>query len=111
MGLRVGDVIVAVNGQQVASCAEYNHLARGVQRFELTLRRPTAAVAPASQRSATPQRRSHVAAKAKPAAAQPKPAARRRSPPVNQHARQIPRAEWEFMAMDIDTMNYEQLLA
>merc|ERR1712048_992090 len=46
-GMEVGDCIVAVNGRGVTTCAEYNSLARGVTRFELTLQRPGAQLPPA----------------------------------------------------------------
>lgn len=82
--MRVGDVIVAVNGQPVSSCADYRNLAHGVRRFELTLRRAAASNPP------------------------------RAAPWASQMAapgRQIPRADWQAMSMDIDSMSYEQLLA
>lgn len=89
--MQVGDTIVAVNEESVSTVAEYNRLARGVPDFRLGLRRaPCAVPPPPSAPAARPK------PKAKAAGARPRPVAH---------------AEWEAMAMDIDGMGYEELLA
>jgi len=95
--MRVGDLIVAVNGQQVKTCAEYREIALGFPNFTLTLRRPGAQV------SAPPC----------PSRAVPRATANGAGAGVRQSSRQAQTRhdEWEAMAMDIDNMSYEELLA
>jgi len=83
--MHVGDIIVAVNGERVSNTTEYNRVARGVQQFRLTLRRPAADMPQARVRAAVPR------------------------PPRRKLAAVA--AERRAMEMDIDDMSYDDLLA
>jgi len=89
--MRLGDVIVAVNGEPVTKLSEYNRLARGNPDFRLGLRRSIAS---------TPSPAPAPRPKAKATVARP----RRR-------AQAVENPEWDAMALDIDAMGYEELLA
>jgi len=89
--MRLGDVIVAVNGAPVRTLSEYNSAARGNSDFRLSLSRSGTINAQASVRTA------------------PKPKPKQKSRPARAPA--INDADWQAMALDIDNMSYEDLLA
>lgn len=97
--MHIDDVIVAVNDAPVASVADYNRLAKGVQQFRLGLRpsSPGYSRSPATPPVPAAQSSRLKAPKAK---AGPK-----------KKARAIDNNDWAAMAMDIDGMSYEDLLA
>jgi len=88
--MKLGDVIVAVNGSLVTNLTQYNSLARGNPDFRVSLS-PTSAIA--VQPSTRPT-------------AKPKPKPKPKRAPLA-----LGNAEWQAMALDIDNMSYEELLA
>jgi len=105
--MHLGDVIVAVNDAPVASLADYNRLAKGVQQFRLGLR-----PSPPASSSSGPPSGHHLRSPATPPvpAAQPTRAPKAKAGPKKK-ARAINNNDWAAMAMDIDGMSYEDLLA
>jgi len=91
--MQIADVIVSVNEEPVTNLADYNRLARGNPDFRLGLARSCASI------SSTPS-----APKAK---AGPKKSAQ----PRQRRAHNVQNDEWQAMALDIDNMSYEELLA
>merc|ERR1740130_367625 len=102
--MQVGDVIVAVNGDAVGSLTDYNRLARGNQEFRLSLQSGGSS-ASSVQRSVTAPRRQRSPAPA------PQPCRSAPKARPKKQARAINTTEWDAMALDIDNMTYEQLLA
>lgn len=87
--MQIGDTITAVNGAPVRTAREYHRAAKGVHHFRLTLHRtPEQSAQQPTARNATRQRQA------------------RRAPP-----RGPSEAEMRAMAMDVDRMSYEDLLA
>mmetsp|Transcript_22053 Transcript_22053/g.38836 ORF Transcript_22053/g.38836 Transcript_22053/m.38836 type:complete len:293 (+) Transcript_22053:64-942(+) len=105
--IHVGDTIVAVNGTPVTNAKEYHRLAKHAQDFRLSLRRTEQSVPPPPP-PAPAQNATHAAqGQFRRKAAPKRPARGRGSSP----ARGPSPAELEAMAMDIDRMSYEDLLA
>jgi len=105
--MHLGDVIVAVNDAPVASLADYHRLAKGVQQFRLGLR----PCPPASSSSGPPSRHYPRSAATPPVAAAPPSRASKAKAGPKKKARAINNDDWAAMAMDIDGMSYEDLLA
>lgn len=97
--IQVGDTIVAVNGTAVENAKEYHRLAKHVHKFRLTLRRADQAPPPPPHAGNATTAAAQVQFRRK---AAPKRPARARGPSPE---------ELQAMAMDIDRMSYEDLLA
>merc|ERR1711871_1427219 len=86
--LKQRDTIIAVNSETVASVADYNRLAQGVKRFEISVRRDASEMVQStsiSTKSSTRERQRR-----------PAPVARARIPDDD---------------LDVDAMSYEELCA
>lgn len=105
--MHLGDVIVSVNDAPVASLADYHRLAKGVQQFRLGLR----PCPPSSSSSGPPSRHYPRSAATPPVPAAPPSRAPKAKAGPKKKARAINNDEWAAMAMDIDGMSYEDLLA
>lgn len=99
--MHLDDVIVAVNDAPVASLADYNRLAKGVQQFRLGLR-PSPPGCSSRRSPATPPVPAAQASRLK--APKAKAGPKKRTPAIDHN-------DWAAMAMDIDGMSYEDLLA
>lgn len=101
--MQIGDVIVAVNDRPVANAQEYHKAAKAVKDFTLTLRRTgNAAAVGYGQPAPVPKAAAKAGAKA---------AAKGKAKPAVHRPRGPSEAERRAMALDIDNMSYEELLA
>jgi len=99
--MQLGDVIVAVNGNLVASAPDYHKIAKGAKHFRLTLRR-VGNVSPLAQVKPVPKIEARAKTKASAKGAAKAPARPPRGPSA---------AERQAMVLDVDNMSYEELLA
>jgi len=103
--MHLDDVIVAVNDAPVAGLADYNRLAKGVQQFRLGLR-----PSPPGSSSLGPSCLRHLRAPATPSEPSRLKAPKAKAGPKKK-ARAIDQNNWAAMALDIDGMSYDELLA
>lgn len=97
--MKLGDIIVAVNGSPVTNLTQYNSLARGIPDFRVSLRRTSSTVVLPNIRPTAKVVQPNIRPTVK---TKPKP---KRAP------RAFSNAEWQAMSLDIDNMSYEELLA